>query len=159
MANKKFSSKIVQKWNVNFATTPITAGSLITLPGAVPAGVIITDGWVVFPTVLHDANSGDSTTLAIGYTGQAAAFYPATAVAGMDAGVYLKLIPGVINIISGQAITTVDTPAEIVAIARNSGATHGGIVHSAETHIILTAGAGQDINSGTASIFLEYLKY
>lgn len=160
MANKKFSSKIVQRWDVNFATTPITAGSLITLPGALPTNCLITDGWaVITSTEIRDANDGDDTTLSIGYTAAATAFYAATSIAGMNLGTYLKLIPGVLNIGDSQAITSVDTPAEVVAIARVSGDTHSGIALSAEKHIILSASADQNIDEGTMSIFLEYLKF
>ena len=160
MANKKFSSKIVQRWDVNFATTPVTSGAAITLPGALPVNCLITDGWaVITSTEIRDKDDGDNTTLSIGYTGTAAGFYPATSIASMNLGTYLKLIPGVLNIVNGQAITTVDIPAEIVAIARASADTHSGIVNATETHVILTASADQDIDEGTMSIFIEYLKY
>ena len=160
MANKKFSSKVVQRWDIDFTATPITAGSYITLNGALPTNCLITDGWaVITSTEIRDKDDGDNTTLSIGYTSAATAFYPATSIAGMNLGVYLKLIPGVLNIGDSQAITTVDTPAEVVAIARVSGDTHSGIALSAEKHIILTAGADQDIDDGTMSIFLEYLKF
>jgi hypothetical protein len=160
MANKKFSSKIVQRWDVNFATTPITAGSYITLPGALPANCIITDGWaVITSTEIRDADDSDDQNLSIGYNGAATAFYPATAITAMNLGVYLKLIPGVINIVAAEAIATIDTPAEAVAIARASGDTFSGIALSAEKHIILTDSAGQDIDEGTMSIFIEYLKF
>jgi hypothetical protein len=160
MANKKFSSKIVQRWDINFATTPITAGASLTLPGALPTNCLITDGWaVITSTEIQDANEGDNTTLSIGYTAAATAFYPATSIAGLNLGVYLKLIPGVINIGDSQAITSVDTPAEAVAVARVSGDTFSGLPLSAEKHIILSASADQNINEGTMSIFLEYLKF
>jgi len=158
MANKLFSSKTIQRIDVNFATTPITAGSNITV-GQLPANVIITDGWAVIKTELGDADLGDDTTMSIGYTGVAAGFYPATALTGMDAGVYLKLIPGVLNIVAAAVITTVDTPEEIVAVGRASGNTHSGIALTATKDVILTAGAGQNINAGTMSIFIEYLKF
>lgn len=160
MANKKFTSKIVQRWDVNFATTPITANSYITLPGALPANCLITDGWaVITSTEIQDADDGDNTTLSIGYNGAATAFYPATSIASMNLGVYLKLIPGVINVVAAEAITTVDTPAEAVALARASGDTFSGIALTAEKHIILSASNDQNIDAGTMSIFIEYLKF
>jgi len=158
MANKLYSSKVVQKFDVNFATTAITAASYITV-GTLPANVIVTDGWAIIKTELGDADTGDDTTLSIGYTGVAAGFYPATSIAGMDAAVYLKLIPGVINIVAAELITTVDTPVEVVALARASANTHSGIALTATKDIILTAGAGVNINDGTMSIFIEYFKF
>ena len=158
MAYKKFSSKVVQRFDINFATTPVVAGATISV-GTIPDDVIITDGWVVVKTELGDVDLGDDTTLSFGYTAAATAFYPATSIAGMNASVYLKLIPGVINIGSDQAIATVDTPAEVVALGRVSGDTHSGLVTSANVALLLTAGAGENINAGTISVFLEYLKF
>lgn len=158
MANKLYSSKIVQRIDVNFATTPITANSYITV-GQLPANLIITDGWAVIKTELGDADAGDDTTMSIGYTGAAAALYAATAITNMNAGVYLKLLPGVINIVAAQAITTVDTPEEAVSIARASADTFTGKVLTTTKDIILTASNDQNINDGTMSIFIEYLKF
>lgn len=158
MANKLYSSKTVQRIDVDFATTPITANSNIII-GQLPANVFITDGWAFIKTELGDADAGDDTTLSIGYTGVAAGFYPATAITSMDANVVLKLIPGVLEIKSGEAITTVDTAVEVVALARNAGATHNGIALTTTKNIILSASNDQNINSGTMSIFLEYFKF
>jgi hypothetical protein len=158
MANRKFTSKVVQRFDIAFATTPITANSYITI-GSVPANVMLIDGWAVIKTELGDADDGDNTTLSIGYTSAATALYPATSIASMDAGVYLKLIPGVLNIKAAEAITTIDTPAEIVGIARNSGDTHGGVVLTTTKDVILSASNDQNINTGTMTIFLEYLKF
>lgn len=158
MANKKFSSKIVQRFDVSFVTDPITAGSYISI-GTLPANCLITDGWAVIKTELGDVDNGDDTTLSIGYTSSATALYPATSIASMNANVYLKLIPGVLNIVAAEAITTVDTPAEIVAVGRASGDTHSGIALTANKSVILSASADQNINQGTLTIWIEYLKF
>lgn len=158
MANKFFSGKVVQRIDVDFAATPITANSNITV-ATLPANCFITDGWAFIKTELGDADAGDNTTLSIGYTGVAAGFYPATSIADMDAAVVLKLIPGVLEIKAGEAITTVDTAVEVVALARNSGATHNGIALTATKNVILSASNDQNINAGTMSIFLEYFKF
>jgi hypothetical protein len=158
MANKKFSSKKVQRWDVNFATTGLAAAGVMILDGAIPTNALITNGWAVIKTSLGDTDD-DSTTLAIGYTSVTAGFYPAIAVSGLNAGVYLKLLPGVINIGDSLAITTVDTPAETVALGRVSGDTFGGVVSAHEHHVILTASNDHDIDAGIISIFLEYLLY
>jgi hypothetical protein len=158
MANKKFSSKIVQRWDVNFATTGLAAAGVMILDGAIPTNALITNGWAVIKTSLGDVDD-DSTTLAIGYTDVTAGFYPATAISGLDAGVYLKLIPGVLNIGTAEAITTVDTPAEVVALARVSGNTHSGITSAHEHHVILTASNDHNIDAGIITIFLEYLLF
>lgn len=158
MANRKFTSKITQRFDIDFSVTPITANSYITI-GTLPANVLIMDGWAVIKTELGDADAGDDTTLSIGYTSAATALYPATSIAGMNAGAYLKLVPGVINIVASAAITTVDTPAEVIALSRNSGDTHGGIVLTATKDVILSASNDQNINDGTMTIFIEYYKF
>lgn len=158
MANKLYSSKTIQRIDVSFVTTPITANSYITV-GQLPANIIVTDGWAVIKTELGDVDNNDDTTLSIGYTGVAAGFYPATSIAGMDAAVYLKLIPGVLEIKADEVITTIDTAVEIVALGRSSGNTHNGINLTATKDIILTASNDQNINQGTMSLFIEYFKY
>lgn len=158
MANKKFSSAVTQRFDINFATTPVVANSTLSV-GTLPDNCIITDGWVVIKTELGDADAGDDTTLSIGYTGAATAFYPATSIAGMDANVYLRLIPGVINIVDSAIIGTIDTPAEIVAIGRASADTYSGKVLTDNKALLFTASNDQNINAGTISVFLTYLKF
>lgn len=158
MANRLYSSRTIQRIDVSFVTTPITAGSFITA-GQLPANIIMTDGWAVIKTELGDVDNGDDTTLSIGYTGVAAGLYPVLAITTMDAGTYLRLIPGVLEIGAAAVITAVDTAIEIVPQTRNSGATHNGVVLTATKDVILTAGAGVNINQGTMSIFIEYLKF
>jgi len=159
-ANRKFSSKVIERFDVSFVTNPITKNSYIEI-GRTPKNCIITDGWAIIKTELGDADDGDNTTLAIGWDANAdASLYPATSIAGMDAGVYLKLIPGVLNIALNQAITTVDTPAEIVAVGRASAATHGGtVITTTSKALYLSASNDQNINKGTMTIWLEYFKF
>jgi len=156
---RKFSSKKTQRFDISFVTDPLTAAGTLSF-GTIPDDVLITDGWAIIKTELGDADDGDDTTLSLGVTGSATALYPATSIAGLNAGVYLKLIPGVLNIGNGEIIATVDTPAEVVALARVSGDTHSGVVNAtSNVALLLTAGAGEDIDKGTMTVFLEYLKF
>jgi hypothetical protein len=157
MAIKQFTSKKTIKFDVDFSQNPVAANDT-NIIGYVPGNSIITDGWAVIKSELGDADEGDDTTLSIGLGTTKTALYPATSIASMDDNVYLKLIPGVLNIKAGEALTTVDTPAEIVALGRNSGETHGGKVLTTNTAITLTAGNDKNINAGTMSIYLEYFK-
>lgn len=154
---RQFTSKKVVKFDVDFAVTPITANAAITI-GYIPANALITDGWAVIKTELGDADEGDDTTLSIGLAASAAALYPATAITGMNANVYLKLIPGVLNIGAAAVITTVDTPAEVVALGRVSADTHSGTVLTTTSAITMTASNDQNINAGTMSLYIEYFK-
>ena len=158
MGKSKFKSKVIEKFDISFVTNPITKNSYIEV-GRVPDNVLITNGWAVIKTELGDADDGDNTTLAIGFDSNTdASLYPATAITAMNANAYLKLIPGVINIGSGQALTTVDTPAEAVAVGRVSGNTFGGTVVTTTKKIVLSASNDQNIDKGTMTIWLEYLK-
>lgn len=157
MATKQFTSKKTIKFDINFAATPLVKNTSATI-GYLPAGCIITDGWAVIKTELGDADAGDDTTLSVGLAATAAALYPATSIANMNANTYLKLIPGVLNIGTGEVITTVDTPAEIVALGRVSANTHGGVVLTATSAVTLSASNDQNIDSGTMSIYIEYFK-
>jgi hypothetical protein len=157
MANKKFSSTKTKRFDVNFATTNVTSAATINL-GELPKNIIVTNGWAYVKTAILDADD-ESTTLSIGYTDAAAGFYPATAISGLTAGVYLKLIPGVINIKADALITTVDTPVEVVALSRNTGLTHGGVVLTTNQQVTITASADHTVNAGTLTIWVEYLEF
>jgi hypothetical protein len=157
MANKKFTSTKTKRFDVNFATTNMTSGTTLSL-GGLPKNIIVTNGWAIVKTAIMDAGD-ESTTLSIGYTDAAAGFYPATALTSLTAGVYLKLIPGVLNIVDSAVITAVDTPAEVVALSRASGNTHSGIVLSTAQQVTLTVSADHTVNAGTMTIWVEYLEF
>lgn len=157
MANKNFTSTQLKRFDVDFAATNLAAAGTLNL-GGLPKNVIITNGWAYIKTAIED-NGDESTTLSIGYTDAAAGFYPATAVSGLTAGVYLKLIPGVLNIGNGQALITVDTPAEAVALARVSGDTNSGLYLQTAQQVTLTSSNDHIINAGTMTIWVEYLKF
>jgi len=158
MANKFYTSEVTQKFSIDFSVKNAVKNAS-TSYGRLPKNIIIIDAWAVCETELGDADAGDDTTISIGYTGQAAAFYPATSIDNMNAGTYLKLIPGVINVGSGQAITSVDTPAEVVAIARVSADTHSGIVLTDVKELIIAASNDQNISEGKLHIFVKYYKF
>jgi hypothetical protein len=157
MANKKFTSTVCKRFDVDFAVNNMTTGSTLNL-GGLPANILITDGWAYVKTTIMDAGD-ESTTLSIGYTDAAAGLYPATALTSITAGKYLKLIPGVLNIKASEVITTIDTPLEIVALARNTGETHGGIALTTAQQVTLTVSADHTVNAGTMSIWVEYLEF
>jgi hypothetical protein len=157
MANKIFTSTKTKRFDVDFAVTNMTTGSTLNL-GGLPKNIIVTNGWAYIKTTILDADD-ESTLLSIGYTDAAAGFYPATALTSLTAGVYLKLIPGVLDIKAAELITTVDTPAEIVALGRNTGLTHGGVVLQTAQQVTLTVGADHTVNAGTMTIWVEYLEF
>jgi hypothetical protein len=153
MANKLYTSAVTQKFVVDFTTKSATANAS-TAYGRLPKNIVITDAWAVCETELGDADNGDNTTISIGYTSAAAAFYPATSIASMNAGTYLKLIPGVINVGAAEALTPVDTPLKVVALGRVSGNTHSGIVLTTEVELIIAARNDQDIDQCKMHIFI-----
>ena len=158
MANKFYTSEVVQKFSIDFSVKNAVKNTS-TAFGRLPKNIIITDAWAVCETELGDADDGDNTTISIGYTSSAAAFYPATSIANMNAGTYLRLIPGVLNIVVNEAITTVDTPAEIVALGRASADTHSGVVLTSEVELLIAAGNDQNIDKGKLHIFVKYYNF
>ena len=159
MANKNFVSTKTKRFDVDFAVTNIPVTSTINL-GELPKNIIVTNGWAYIKTTILD-DGDESTVMSIGYTDAAAGFYPATVLTSLTIGKYLKLIPGVLNIKAAEIITTVDTPAEVVAIARNNGDTHGGVVLQTAQQVTLTTTATNPhiVNAGTMTIWIEYLEF
>lgn len=157
MANKKFVSSKVARFDVDFSVTNVTAAATINI-GSLPKNIIITDGWAYIKTSIMD-NGDESTTLSIGYTDAAAGFYPATALTSLLTTKYLKLIPGVLNVGTGEVITTVDTPAEVVGIARVSADTYSGLVLTTAQRVTMTSSNDHVINAGTMSVWVEYLEF
>jgi hypothetical protein len=157
MANKKLTSTKTKRFDVDFAVTNMTSGTTLNL-GGLPKNIIITNGWAYVKTTILDAGD-ESTTLSIGYTDAAAGLYPATVLTSLTASNYLKLIPGILNIGVGEVITTVDTPAEVVAIGRVSANTSSGIVLQTAQQVTLTVSADHTVNAGTMTIWVEYLEF
>ncbi len=151
-----FSEQRVQKFTYNTATDVVTTNTVVTI-GYLPANALITNGWSKVTATFSDANAGDDTTIALGYTGVAAGFFPATACGSFTNNLLLKLIPGVLNIGDSQVITTVDTPAEIVAVARVSGNTHSLINLTAYKAVLLTIGNDVALDAGSMDIYIEYV--
>src|SRR5512133_2144449 len=104
----EFMQKRVQKFTYKPSVDGGTTNTDIAI-GNLPKGAFLVNGYAHVVNALGD-DGDDSTTISLGYTGAATAFYPATAISALTNDITLKLIPGVINIGAAEALTTIDTP-------------------------------------------------
>jgi len=148
---KSFASLKTQKFVYDATVDGGTKNTSISI-GTLPKNAMIVGGWAYVNTL----PVGATTTLALGYTGATTAFSAATTAANLAAGTYLRLTPGVINIGAGNAITTVDTPAEAVAYTRVSADTFGAITLTANKEVLVTLSNDNDLTAGKLTVFIEY---
>ena len=155
MSNEFLTKRVVQ-FTYDVTINGGTKNTSIDI-GGLPDNAILTGGYAHVITKPIDADAGDNTTVSLGYTGVVAGFYPATAISSLTAGSVLKLIPGVINVGSGEAITTVDTPAEAVAIGRVSGDTFSLIALTDSKRVLVSINNDQNLTVGKINVFIEYV--
>lgn len=151
----EFMQKRVQKFTYKPSVDGGTKNTAIAI-GILPKGALIVNGYAHVVNAFGD-DDDNSTTLSFGYTGAATAFYAATAVSALTNDVMLKLIPGVLNIGNGALITTVDTPAEIVALSRVAGDTYGFIYLTADKEVLTTVSNDHNVDEGEIDLFIEYV--
>jgi len=148
----QFLTKRVAKFTYDVAVHGGVKNTSIVI-GKLPKNAYVTDGWAYIATT----PVGATTTLALGITGATGAFYAATTATTLaDTVGMLKLLPGVLNIGDSQPITTVDTPAEIVAIGRVSGATYNTVKTTANVDVLVTLSNDNNLTAGKIHVYLEY---
>jgi hypothetical protein len=147
MANNMFLEKRVQKFVYDVAVDGGTKNTAITI-GTLPKNALITAGYLVTNTDLV----GATTTVSIGYTGAATAFMAAATATTMDAGEKIALLPGLIDIGAGQALTTFDTAVELAPFVAASQ-----ILLDANKNVIVTLSNDNDLTAGKFTMFLEYV--
>lgn len=148
---KQFAALKTQKYTWDATVDGGTKNTSISI-GTLPANSMIVGGWAYINTT----PVGDTTTLALGYTSATTAFSAATTATSLTGGTYLRLAPGVINIGSGQAITTVDTPAEAIAYGRVSSDTFGALALTANKEVLVTLSNDSNLTAGKITVFIEY---
>jgi hypothetical protein len=147
---KSFAALKTQKFVYDVAVDGGVKNTSISI-GTLPKSAFIVGGWAYVNTV----PVGDTTTLAIGITGTTAGLYPATTATTLAGNSKLQLLPGVLNIGSGQAITTVDTPAEIVAVSR-TGFDATTVVLDSNKEVLITLSNDNNLTQGKITIFIQY---
>ncbi len=153
MANE-FLTKRCKKFTYDVAVHGGTKNTSIVI-GQLPAGVLVTDGWGIVRTT----PVGATTTLSAGVTGAVAAIYPATTATTLATATnngVIKLLPGVLNVGAAEALTTVDTPAEIVAIGRVTGDTVAKVYSATVTNVLVALSNDNDLTAGKIDFYLEY---
>lgn len=148
--NNEFLNKHTARFTYDVAVNGGTKNTSISL-GTLPKGAFIVGGWAYVNTV----PVGATTTLAIGVTGTTALLYPATIATTLVGGAKLQLLPGVLNIGAAAAITTIDTPAEIVAVSR-TGFDASTTVLASDCEVLITLSNDNDLTQGKITILVEY---
>lgn len=147
---KSFAALKTQKFVYDVSVNGGTKGTSISI-GTLPKSAFIVGGWAYVNTV----PVGATTTLSIGITGTTAGLYPATTATTLSGNSKLQLLPGVINIGAGAAITTIDTPAEVVAVGR-TGFDATTVVLDSNKEVLITLSNDNDLTQGKITVFVQY---
>jgi hypothetical protein len=140
--------KRVQKFTWDQAVDGNLANNASTSIGTLPKGALITGGAIHVVTDVVDADAGDNSTIAFGYTGATAAFWAATAVSVLETGKLLAILPGQAALGADAAH---DTAAEVAELVDASW-----ILTSTDVEVLLTTGNDQAISGGKMNVFIEY---
>jgi len=147
----EFLTKRTKMFTWDFAVQGGENDSEIDL-GGLPKGAIILGGGAHVVTKPVDSDAGDDQTISLGYTGEAAAFYAATAISALTAGAKLCLLPGAFEVGAGAALTTVDTSAELAPKIASEW-----IPLTADKRVLLTIGDDVALTAGKINIWVEYI--
>jgi hypothetical protein len=146
--NNIFLEKRVHKFTYEPLVDGATKNTVITLAGKLPAGALITGGYLVTNTDF----TGATTTISIGYTGAATAFLPATTATTMDVGEVSGLLVGAPAV--GSNASTLDAGTAVIFAARVAASQ---IYLDAEKSVIVTLSNDNDLTAGKFTMFLEYV--
>ena len=143
MANNPLNNKFCAR-----ATFTMAAGNNNTSVSAdggkviIPEGALIMNAYYFVSTTFVDADAGDSSTIALGYTGATGAFVAAVAISGTnnpyDAGAHGTLTGFAGGLDEGDdAGTLVQTTADV--------------------ELLLTIGNERDVATGKLDLYVEYV--
>ena len=144
----QFLEKKCQKFAYDVAVDgSMTAATSIVL-GTLPKGALITGGSLHIVTDMVDADAGDDTTIAFGYTGATAAFVAATAVSSLETGTRFSILPGSPILGDDAAHTTAALFAALVSASE--------LLMATDIRVLATVGVGVNITAGKFNLFVEY---
>ena len=135
-------AKFVYDVSVDIATTN-TAVSLGTLPD----NSIVIGGFYHVITTFTDFDGGDNTTIALGVTGTAAAFFAATGCASYTAGLLECIDPG-----NGAATGGAMSKTLVGAAVADTF-----LLNASNVEVLLTIGNDVAITAGKLVLWLEYV--
>lgn len=147
-SSNQFLTKRCQKFTWDQAVDGNLANNASTSIGTLPIGALIIGGAIHIVTDVTDADAGDDSTLAFGYTGATGAFWAATAVSTYETGKLLAILPGQAALGADAAH---DTAAEVAELVDASW-----ILLSADKEVLLTTGDDVALNAGKINVFVEY---
>ena len=154
MANNPLNNKYCARatWDAS-VTTIAASGSQGPSDGVsvwIPEGALITNAYYFVTTTFTDDDAGDSSTLALGYTGATGAFVAAIAVSGTssvwDAGIHGTLIG-----IGTGADAAQDTALELIELNNASM-----VALTANKELLLTEGGERTFIVGKLDLYVEY---
>ena len=144
----EFLQKRCQKFTYDNAVDgDITTNTSFVL-GTLPKGALIIGGAIHIVTDVTDADAGDDTTIAFGYTGATTAFWAATAVSVLETGKLLTILPGQAALGADAAH---DTAAEVAELVDASW-----LLMSTDVQVLATVSNDVAINAGKFNVFIEY---
>jgi hypothetical protein len=146
--SNQFLTKRIQKFTWDQAVDGNLANNVSTSIGTLPIGALIIGGAIHVVTDVTDADAGDDSTVAFGYTGATAAFWAATAVSTLEAGKLLSILPGNYPTANDAAEDTAVKMAELVDASW--------ILLDADKEVLLTMGDDQAANAGKINLYIEY---
>ena len=154
MANNPLTNKFCARatftmaaGNNNSAVSP-DGGTVI-----IPEGALITNAYYFVTTTFTDADAGDSSTIALGYTGATGAFVAAVAISGTN-DPYDEGAHGTLVGFAGGAESGDDNQTALVAIQSKKATL---IQSTADVALLLTVGNERDVAVGKLDLYVEYV--
>ena len=147
--SNQFLEKRIQKFTWDQSVDGNLTNNASTSIGTLPKGALITGGVIHVVTDVTDADAGDDSTIAFGYTSATGAFWAATAVSVLETGKLLSILPG--------NYATANDAAEDSAVKMAELVDGTWILLDADKEVLLTTGDDQAINAGKINVFVEYI--
>jgi hypothetical protein len=154
MANNPLNNKFCAR-----ATFTMAAGNNNTSVSAdggkviIPEGALIMNAYYFVSTTFVDADAGDSSTIALGYTGATGAFVAAVAITGTnnpyDAGVHGTLTGFAGGLDEGDDAGTALENIQSKAVTL--------VQTTADVELLLTIGNERDVATGKLDLYVEYV--
>ena len=163
MANNPLNNKYVARatWDAS-VTTIAASGSQGPSDGVsvwIPEGALITNAYYFVTTTFTDDDAGDSSTLALGYTGATGAFVAAIAISATgtngvaagqwDAGIHGTLVGMGANLGADSAH---DSALEVIALNAATG-----VATTANVELLLTTADDEAVEVGKLDLYVEYV--
>ena len=144
----QFLEKKCQKFTYDAAVDGSMTTNAGFVLGTLPKGALITGGSLHIVTDMVDADAGDDTTIAFGYTGATGAFLAATIVSALETGTRFSILPGNYAVANDAAE---DSAVKTAALRSTSE-----LLMTADVRVLATVSNDVAISAGKFNLFIEY---